>query len=192
VALVGLAIAACGTQTSTTSEWSATVPASGALKSIIVFGVNMEAANRRVLEDQVTTRLNEEGVTAKPSYEILPEKTGRVEARAAVQSAGYDGLLVLRLRGVKETQEFVPGNFGGGFWNGYYGGGGWYGGGGYVATDETVKFENTLWDARANGKLLWFSTTSTLNPTSSKDFAAALAKTVVPELEKKGFVPKKP
>lgn len=99
---------------------------------------------------------------------------------------------MLRLRGVKETQDFVPGNYGAGFWNGYYGGGGWYGGGGYIVTDEIVKFENTLWDARGNGKLLWSSNTSTLNPTSSEDFATALSKTVVPELERKGFVPKKP
>ncbi len=189
-ALFALTVAACGTETSTTSEWSAQVPVGGPLRSIVVFGVGagVDAGNRRILEDELSARLIQDGVRAKPSYELFPDTTPtRDEAKAAVQGAGYDGVLVSRMRGVTETQHFVPDSYNGDFWNGYYGASGWYGGS--VITDKNVHFENTLWDVRGNGKLLWYATTSTLNPTSGKDFAAALSRTVVPELGKAGFIP---
>jgi hypothetical protein len=192
-ALAGAAVltlaAACGTQTSTTSTWSAPVPASGPLKSIVVVGAGVKEGNRRILEDQLSARLGQTGVKATPSYQLFPNATpSKEEARASVQQGGHDGILVSRLKNIKESQQFYPGGYDGGFWDGYYGtGGGWYGG--QVVTDENVNFENTLWDARGDGKLLWSANTSTLNPTSSNDFAEALSKTIVPELSKSGFVP---
>jgi hypothetical protein len=80
----------------------------------------------------------------------------------------------------------VPGAYDAGFWGGYYGMGGW--GGDYLVTDQNVNFENTLWDASGEGKLLWSGTTSTLNPSSGHDFASSLSKAVIPDLEKAGFI----
>jgi hypothetical protein len=153
-----------------------------------VFGAGVDPTNRRILEDQLAARLVQDGVAAKPSYALFPDAVpDNQQARSVVQAAGYDGVLVSRLRGVNETQQVVPGIYGGNFWTGYYGMGTWYGA--YAVTSQTVNLENTLWDARGDGKLLWSSTTATRNPTSTKDFARSISRAVVPDLERSGFVP---
>jgi hypothetical protein len=184
-----VATAACGTQTSTTSTWSAQVPASGPIRSVVVIGANIDQTHRRILEDRLSAALNSHGVNARPSYtffaDALPD---REQARAAIQGAGYEGVLVAKLSRVQGVARYVPGNAGlwGGYYDGYYGG--WDSG--YVVQDTNVNFETSLWDARGNGSMLWSSTTTTLNPTSSKDFADSLAKEVIPNLEKGGYLPR--
>jgi hypothetical protein len=186
-AVVLLATAACGTETSTTSTWSAQVPATGPVRSVVVMGANLDQTHRRVLEDRLSASLAAHGVSAKPSYVLFPETLpNRDQARTAVQNAGFDGVLVARLTRIQENPRYIPGNAG--FWGGYYDG--YYGGwdSGYVVTDKNVNFEVSLWDARGDGNMLWSSTTTTLNPTSSKDFADSLAKEVVPNLQRGGFL----
>ena len=73
---------------------------------------------------------------------------------------------------------------------GYYGAGGWGWNSGYITTDTHVNFEVTLWDTHGDGKMLWSSTTTTLNPSDGKDFADSLAKNVIPNLMKDGFLPR--
>ncbi len=180
-----VATAACATETSTTSEWSSQVPASGPVKQVVVFGAGLDHSQRRVLEDQLSMSLSEHGVTAKPSYALFADSVpDRDAAHAALDSGGYDGALVAKLKKVRETPRYVP--TGDGFWGGYYGAG-WDSG--YYTTDTNVNFEVTLWDTRGKGKMLWSSTTTTLNPINSKDFADSLAKNVMPNLEKGGFLP---
>jgi hypothetical protein len=194
-AMIGAAVAllasACGTETSTTSLWSASVPAGGGPKSIVVVAAGLGEGNRRILEDDLAKHLSQTGVVAKQSYQLFPQAApSRDEARAAVQAAGFEGVLVSRLQNVTMSQRVVPGSYyNGGLWYGYYGvDSGWYNG--YVVTDQNVNFENTLWDARGEGKLLWSSHTSTWNPSSTNDFADALSKKIVPQLGNAGFIPK--
>jgi hypothetical protein len=188
-AVLVLTVGACGTETSTTSTWSAQVPAAGPVHSVVVMGANLDQTHRRVLEDRLAASLQAHGVAAKPSYVLFPEALpDREQARATVQGAGFDGVLVARLTRIQESARYIPGNAG--FWGGYYDG--YYGGwdSGYVVTDTNVNFEVSLWDARGAGNMLWSSTTRTLNPTSSKDFADSLSKEVVPNLQKGGFLPR--
>lgn len=107
-----------------------------------------------------------------------------------MQQAGVDGVIVASMKGVHERQTYVPGTYEGGFWNDYYGpgwGGAWDPG--YVVTDQFVKFETSLWDPSGSGKMVWSAVTQTENPSSGKDFASSLTKSVIPAMTQGGFLP---
>jgi hypothetical protein len=183
-AIVAAVLVACGgTQTSVTQLWKAPI-AAPPMKSVIVFAANLDEANRRALEDAYVTALSAHGIIARPSYSLFPgEPPAREAAQRAVENAGVDGILVSRLRSVREKQTYVNGDYGGGFWSGYYGSGWGYWSPGYVQTDELVAFDTTLWDARIGDKLEFALTTQTKNPASDRDSVQSLTKTVVKALE---------
>ena len=167
-------VAGCGgPSTSVTQVWNAPL-AAPPMRKIVVFAARTDEANRRALEDKLVAELAKRGV-------------------AAVQGRGFDGILVATLKNVRERLSYVPGTYSGGFWNDYYYGPGWTSWSpGYVRTDEIVNFETTLWDARAEDKLVWAALTKTVNPSSGRDFVKSLTDAVLPPLEKAGRIPPKP
>ncbi len=183
----------CSTSSPTTISdvWRDPSYAAGPMRNLVVFGGRLAATNRRTLEDVFVSALSTHGVRATASYTVFPgELPGRDQARAVMQQAGVDGVIVASMRGVNERQTYVPGAYEGGFWGGFYGPGwGGFWDPGYVETDEFVKFETSLWDPRGNGKLVWSAVTQTENPSSGKDFASSLTKTVVPAMARAGFLP---
>lgn len=186
-------VASCaGPATSVTQVWQA--PWSPPpMKKVIVFGARMDEANRRALEDALVSDFARRGVTAMPSYVLFPgEPPDRDKAREAVKTAGFDGILVATLKSVREKQSYVPGSYGGGFWASYYGSGWSYYSPGYVVTDEVVTFETTLWDTRAEDKLVWAMSTATTNPSSGREFVKSLTTAVIEGLEKSRFTPPEP
>ncbi len=187
-AIVAAVLVACGTETSVTQLWKAPI-AAPPLRSVIVFAANLDEANRRSLEDAYVAALSAHGVVARPSYSLFPgEPPPREEAQKAVKNAGVDGILVSRLRSVREKQTYVQGDYGGGFWSGYYGSGWGYWSPGYVQTDELVAFDTTLWDARIGDKLEFALTTQTKNPSSDRDSVHSLTKTVVKALQEQNLL----
>ena len=188
-AIVVAMLASCGgTQTSVTQLWKAPI-AAAPMKSVVVFGANLDEANRRALEDAYVSELSAHGVDAKPSYALFPgEPPEREAAQQAVKNAGVEGILVSRLRSVREKQTYINGDYGGGFWSGYYGSGWSYWSPGYVQTDELVAYDTTLWDARIGDKLEFALTTQTKNPSSDADSVHSLTKTVVKALHEQSLL----
>jgi hypothetical protein len=186
--MAGLACG-CSTGTTVTDVWAThqAVP----MRSVLVMGARTDEASRRALEDGWATRLAEHGVRATPSYTLFPSGFPSTdEAKAAVRSIGFDGLLVSTAKGVSQRTTIVPGA-GYDFWGSYYWGpawGAWYPG--YVYTDVFVKFETTLWDAHT-GNLVWAANTQTENPSSGSGFVKSLTDKVVPEMVKTGIIPPK-
>jgi hypothetical protein len=189
-ALALLVLAGCGSsaRTSVTQVWKAPVR-SAPTKSIVVFAVHMDEANRRALEDAYVAALAKHDVAAQPSYAIFPgEPPPREKAQEVVTKAGVDGILVSKLRSVREKQTSVPSSAGGGFWSGYYGSGWAAAGPSYLTTDEIVSVDTTLWDARSGDRLLFAISTDTTNPSAGKAFVASVVKSVVSALEKQEIV----
>lgn len=184
-----LAAGCGGPSTSVTQTWSAPLGAPP-MKTMLVFAAKMDEANRRALEDGLVAELGKHDVAAKPSYVLFPgEPPERDTAREAVKSAGFDGVLVATMTSVREKQTYVPGSYGGGFWTSYYGNAWSSYSPGYVVTDEVVSFETTLWDSRAEDKLVWASFTETTNPSEGRDFVKSLTKAMMGSLEKTGVIP---
>ena len=185
-AVASVLLAACGSsgKTSVTQMWKAPISAP-AVSSVIVIAANLDEASRRALEDAYVATLATHGVTARQSYTLFPgEPPPQEQARETVKNAGFDGILVSRLRKAREKQTYVPGDYEGGFWDGYYGSGFGMWSPGYVVTDEVVSFDTTLWDTRKGDQLVFALTTETTNPAAHKNFIPSLTSSVASALQK--------
>jgi hypothetical protein len=188
--------AACSTaaSTATTDVWRDPSYAAGPMTNMVVFGGRLDETNRRTLEDGFVSALSAHGVHATQSYRLFPgELPSNEAAQRELRRLGVDGVLVATMKGRSERETYVPGAYYGGFWTGFYGpgwGGVWDPG--YTVTDTFVKFETSLWDPRGEGKMVWSAVTQTKNPSSGRDFATSLTKTVIPLLVRSGFSPPGP
>ena len=112
---VGLALVLLGSCASTDLTSSQRNPAytGPALTRLMVIGVTGNAGARRVFEDEFVAKLKAAGVSAVPSYPLLPESSSvdAVQLRKAVEGAGVDGVLAARLAKLQQQdpnalQEF--------------------------------------------------------------------------------------
>jgi hypothetical protein len=174
---------ACSTPTTSTNVWKNPSYAGGPVNNVIVFGARMNETNRRTVEDGFVSALSNRGVHATPSYTVfLGPMPSRQTAQQQLQNGPYDTVLVSTARGVSERTTVEPG--------GLYGDWGWAWEPSYLQTDTYVKFETTLWDPHGGGTMIWSDVTQTENPSSAPDFMRSLLKTVVPEMQKAGLLPK--
>lgn len=222
VAAAGSAVG-CTTPTSTTHVFAAQdIPTRAPMRQVIVFARGMSEGGRRATEDAFVASLGERGVTARPSYELFPTMPEPNAVRAAVQGAGFDGVLVTTLRGVDTRSGYMPGSSAprnsplmdgyeyGGVGSGSYGSGsygsiggssgpngsmGWTGPQEDIVTDRIVDVETNLWDLRGSdgrGTLVWSAKSQTENPSSAGDTAKSLTKEIVPKMTAAGIIGEKP
>jgi hypothetical protein len=161
------------------------------MRNVLVFAARADEATRRTIEDTFAAELAERNVRAIPSHAVFPGNPPDQEtARQKVKQAGFDGILVVNQKDRREKTTYVPGTYSGGFWSGYYGvyGSSW-GSPGYFDTEDIVTFETTLWDTRAEDKLVWAALAETTNPSSGKAFVESLTNAVMPRLERSHFIP---
>jgi len=154
-----------------------------------VFAGRVTEQDRRTLEDGFVAALSACGVRATTSDMLFKQTEVPPDAnaiRAALRSRGYDGALVLTMKGVTDGALVAPDIdwAAGGFYEAYWGPGALA----YTESDPFVKFETTLWSA-STGKMVWSAVTQTRNPTSKADFVSSLAKAVVPSLATAGLIP---
>jgi hypothetical protein len=185
----------CGAETSTTHVWQAQVRAPRVAENLIVFAGRMTEPTRRTVEDELVHQLAARGMRATPSYHLFAQLPQRDIAQNEVKRLGFDGAIVATLRQVRERTTYVPGNYAGGFWGGYYGpawGMGHTWTPGYLATEEVVNLETTYWDLRSDpGDLVWAGNTETRNPTSTRDFIQSYVGETLENLERVGVVRRK-
>jgi hypothetical protein len=190
IALAIASVSACEGKTSITQLWSAPVPSTvGPMHKIVVIAMQMDEANRRALEDSLSSALYQHGVQALPGYKLFPSELPTTEkAMAAVDSIGADGILMAKFKGTQERVSYVPGYYAGGVW-GYYGAyySGYYSG--YTQYDEYVNLETTLWDARAADTVVWSALTNTHNPSTGMALVESVTNRIVPAIANAGFIP---
>ena len=151
-------------------------------KKVLVIAVLKDETGRRIAEDKLVAAFNT--ITTVQSYTYLtPADTTQQIIEQKLKNDGFDGVLYMRL---KEVEKSVTYNQGTGFHGGY----GWYGGyhaPGYYSVDKTFVVETNLYDVAAN-KLMWSTTTSTLNPTAIEKSLDGIIYTLRYELMKKGYI----
>lgn len=180
------------------SQWSNPDYANAArvFKKIMVVGAIEQEAIRRNLEDRFVAALRAAGVDALPSYRLVADPGKDIEGsvKAAVQSAGADGVLVTRLIRVEQRTDASPGdfppNFGFGYYNWYYPG--WYGAGFYTPPSyyqyPVYYSETTLYDATKN-EIVWTGTVRTIDPENANEAIAEYVTTVVTALKDNQLLP---
>lgn len=199
VIAAGLLVAASGCAAKKiVSQWSnpdyANAPP--VFKKIMVVGAIEHDAIRRNFEDRFVAELRAAGVDALPSYRLVAEPGKDIEGsvKAAVQSAGADGVLITRLTRVEQRTDASPGyfqpSFGFGYYNWYYPG--WYGGGYYTPPyyyQYPVYYsETTLYNAAKN-EIVWTGTIRTIDPENANQAIDDYVATVVSALKDNHLLP---
>jgi len=168
-------------------------------KKIMVVGAIEQEAIRRNLEDRFAAALRAAGVDALPSYRLVADPGKDIEGsvKAAVESAGADGVLVTRLIRVEQRTDVSPGyfqpNFGFGYYHWYNPG--WYGAG-YYTTPYYYQYpvyhsETTLYNAAKN-EIVWTGTIRTIDPENANEAIADYVATVVSALKDNHLLPGPP
>jgi len=180
--LTGL-MASCGPSTKLEKSWTDPSLKSAAdipFTKIFVMAATKDESTNRIVEDKIAASIK--NATAVQSYTYLkPEDTDQAQIEEKLKKDGFDGLIIMRLKNVELSQNYVPGSSYGG-WYGYR-----YGSPGYVTTDETFTVETNIYSLK-DAKLLWSGTTSTLNPTKMDNTIDAIISTIRYELKKQNLI----
>ncbi len=169
------------------------------MDQILVIGIAENDTKRRSFEDGFASALEERGVDAVPSYQILPntEQLSKESIQQAIRGRGFQGVLATQLVRIDEHEKYVPPTTY--VTPGYYGRGlyGYYGRGyqvvhqpGYTVHTTIVRLETHLYDA-TTAELVWAAHSNTLNPKSIDDGIGSVTKKLSKRLESDGFAPGK-
>ncbi len=204
MSLLALALGGC-LSTKFSATWKAPDYEGKAYKQVLVWALSENVANRSTVEDEVTHFLNLKGVNTHSGADVLPFDRNTIPkdkqvVKQKLQKHGYDAVLTVGLKDVKEETHYVEGS---GYYNpmayGYYGS--FYGyyphmygavyQPGYYASTTNVYLETNLWDVET-GKLVWSGQSKSEHQGSVDKTANAYARAVVSELiNKKILLPTK-
>jgi hypothetical protein len=192
-------LAACNkTSTSIPLSWRNPAYANGGFKKLFVVGVGENDGARRLFEDTFAKALASEGAAAQASWGRLPqsEQLTEEQIRGAIEGGDFDGVVITRLLGVDQSEEYVPPSmhtvpttyYG----HGYYG---YYGASyavvhepGYYKTNRTFRLETNLYSV-ATGDLVWSGQSDTLNPESLSDVIDSMTAAVAKKLKTEKLIP---
>lgn len=168
------------------------------MRKILIVAMTRNSARRRILEDAIGRELDKRGVDAVPSYEPFPgAPPDTMQIEDAVRSGNYEGVLLSSRLRTERSTNYVPGYVTTqpvtrvSPWTGRYRTY-WVDvmQPGYTEEEVTVRHEVELWSMREGGRLVWTAIGETVNPSSASEVTRDIAKNVVPELERQGFIPK--
>ena len=206
VLLTGILLVSCGgTNTTIVSSWKdpETTASKEQFKKIMVVALLKNETNRRVVEDQITSK----NKLFHPSY-MLFTKTNldytTKQKLSILDSEGYDGVITMRLVDTKKETSNVPVTNTSMFYGGYYGGiyGGYYGGWydmyspnyydvGYYQENTYYIVETNVFSLK-NNKLIWTGTTSSSNVIDVSQTVDNIIIEVAKEMRKDGFMAPEP
>ncbi|MGD8838764.1 MAG: hypothetical protein PVI70_04140 [Gammaproteobacteria bacterium] len=88
-------------------EWRSNYYDTG-IDNVLVIGATNSSERRRLLEDGLVAALRKDGVTATPSYRLIPSAAGltRESIEEAIRDQGIDTVMTIRLIGVSEEENF--------------------------------------------------------------------------------------
>jgi len=187
LATSGALLAGCAS-TQVTSVWRD--PGMGPVQFHKVVGValSQDASLRRLAEDEFVRAVGPS--VALAGYAVIPddEIQNKEKARARVEAAGADGVVVFRLVGVEQQERWVPPTYYGNTW-GYWG----YAAPrvydpGYLTTDRIVQIEAAAY-AVPTARLVWAAHSHTLNPSNAKQLIDEVVRAIVLRMREDGLLP---
>jgi len=178
-----LTIAGCAS-TDMTSTWTDPSAKGASLSKVAVVCLSKDPGLRRMAEDTAASQLV--GAQAVPSYQVLGDidLKDREAVKAKLREQGFQGVLLMRLAGVKE--QVSPVSYG--TFDGYYG---WASGAvydpAYLQTDTIVHVISSLY-SMPDDKLIWSGVSQTFDPASAKSLMNDVSKAVAKSIQKDRLV----
>lgn len=198
-ALVGATVCfllACGTVTKVPMVWRDPAYTGEAFDRVFVIGIGEDDTRRRLFEDRFVAVLGERGVEAAPSYASFPdaERMEKDAIQGAMQAGGFDAVIVTRLVGQEQEEEFVPPrtytvptSYRGGYYGFYRQSYEIVHEPGYYKTNTIVRLETNLYEV-ASATLVWSGQSETLNPDSVTDTIDSATAAVASRLAEDGLI----
>ena len=191
--LATLALAGCastGFQSTWRNPEAQPIRAEGERVAAVVMAKN--EANRRAAEDALAREITAQGAIGVAMYTVAPDVANEAAARAALEKAGFAGVVVMRPVGSQQeitaTSTMYAGPSYAGYWGGYYGygwGAPW--GGTEIRTDTLVSVETLVYSLKQN-RLVWGGQSQTTNPSNVESFVREVANSVAKELRREGLI----
>jgi hypothetical protein len=160
-------------------------------KKIAVAALAQDPKARRMAEDALVDRIKRS--EAVPLYELVPEleTADIVQVKAHLREAGVDGVVVMRMTGVDQKVDGVPGSYP----QPYYGFSGYWGWAYpkayspvYQETDTAVQMETNVYSL-ADDRLIYSARSQTFNPVNTSGLVGEIAAAIVADLKKRGLIP---
>jgi len=191
--LAGLIVGACAS-TKPIMEWR-DEGFSGQLNHILVIAAADQATKRHAIEDDYVKALTAVPVTAVPSYTLMDSdiELSRETVEAAIEGQGFDGVLVTRLLGVEEIEEYQPPVTYDHYrsYHRYYQRSLDYSSPGYYRNYKILKLETNLYDT-ATQELIWSMQSETIDPSAPQDVIEAQIILTMERLTQGGLIAAKP
>jgi hypothetical protein len=202
IAMSLVILASCSSGTAIVSSWKDpnTTTENSGFKKILVVALVKNEETRRLVENRITSI----GPKFHSSYAILNGTSlnlSKDQKLKILKDENYDAVLTMRLVDTVKETNYVPGTntsiyYGG--YNGMYGGfGGWYGmysplyyDAGYYQDTTSYLVETNVFSLKTD-KLVWTGTTKSSNGSDIGLMVDSIIATVIQEMKKDGFVPKK-
>jgi len=170
---------------------------SGPMTNILVIAVRNDPVRRRLWEDGFVAELGKHRVTATPSYRLFPDALPDTQqCIAAIQTNGYDGVLVTRRLGVDTVATYVPGytkdtvitryNQWSNMYFTYYRKEQVPG---YTETELTARHEVNVWTTKGLSRMVWSAVGGIVQTGSKESVNKEIVGLIVPELEGQGIIP---
>lgn len=185
--MVGCSLAACST-TSIVSTWKDPELTRLSFREVVVVAVTKSPVTRRVMEDQLVSRLR---VRAVASYTLSKAPPIEEELHDLIGQKGYDGAVVMRLVSVDREAQWVPGTWAGPYWGWGWGSMGGMFDPGHYTYDTNVRMETNVYSL-PDEKLVWAATSRTVNPASVDELVDETLDAIAKELRRQGLVGRRP
>ena len=155
-----------------------------------------EQEARKALEDAFVTDLSSDYTRARASWKLLPEHKHLSEEKleAEVRKAGFDSVLLIRVVGVDEDEEYVkpkkyykraPKKHR--YKNYYRSSYEIINEPGYYKTKKTYRLESNLYQT-SDAELVWSSHSKTVDPETVEEGVASVSQAVAGRLKEEGLV----
>jgi len=162
---------------------------------VLVVAVTATEVRRRIFEDSLVSKLQNEGISAYPSNQFSEsvDQMDEEEVEALIKERGIEAVIVTRVLNIDRQDVVVPPSttvtgypsYGRPYYDSWYG---YYSHGysvthdpGYTYTKMTVSLETNLYDT-ANGKLIWSGQSDTFDPASTQEVIGPTTEIIVDEL----------
>lgn len=195
ILFITCALVSCSPSTEIVKTWKepgASVTPGPTNKALVVAMVKDESS-RRIIEDELVKRVGV-NTPAVASYTMLTPELMKAAGDEILNKMLTDGkfshIVLMRLADVEKETSYVPGSSPVyyGSYGRYYGyGAGAYSSPGYYTTDKNYFIESAIYSVSPD-KLLWTSTTKTVNPSKIDKTVNDVADVVVAQMKKDGFL----
>lgn len=188
-AIISLFVLASCAPTKLTGVWKNKAYTGGSLKSVMVVGVVKNPRNRRLFEQFFAEQFKNNGVEAFSSSDVIlaGKELNKDTIKSLAEKLGADAVLVTHLEAVEEKGEYIPDAYKQNLGRHYSRVYGHVHEPGYYVTHQYVRLENNLYEIKTE-KLIWSSSSETINPESANEVIESLCKVVMKSLRDNGLI----